>query len=82
MRVHAAVGADHRLHLLRPAEPWRIDHPLDARMPALANIQAHVAEIAVRGAFDGGEQRIAGASFLSASVYGSRLSCSSTSSRA
>jgi len=56
--VHAEIRADDVLHILRPAETGRVDHPFDARVAGPADIQPHVAEIAMRGAFHRREERI------------------------
>src|SRR5262245_60590253 len=44
--VHAAVGADHRLHRRRPAETGRIDHALDARGAGRHHFEHHAADLA------------------------------------
>src|SRR5688500_11060873 len=52
VRVHAAIGADDRLHRLRPPEPGRIDHALDARRARRYHLEAHTADFAGRRALD------------------------------
>jgi hypothetical protein len=58
VRMHAEIGADDVFHVFRPSESRWIDHPLDARVARASNIEAHVTEVAVRGASHGREQRI------------------------
>ena len=58
MRVHAEIGADDVLHVFRPSESRWINHPFDARRASASNIEAHVSEVAMRGASHGREQRI------------------------
>src|SRR5262245_12051037 len=46
MRVHTEIRADDMLHILRPAESRRVDHPLDASRAGASDVEAHVSEIA------------------------------------
>ena len=46
VRVHAEVGADGRLHIDRPAEPWRIHHALDPSLSGTADLETHVTDFA------------------------------------
>ena len=47
--MHAQLGADDRLHVHRPVESRRVDHPLDARGAGAADFELHMAEIAAGG---------------------------------
>ena len=45
MGVHAEVGADGGLHVLRPVESGGINHPLHARGPGPPHLQCHVTHL-------------------------------------
>src|SRR5438552_6578038 len=50
VRVHAEIRAGDRLHVLRPVKARRIDHPLDACVARRPDVEADVAEVAIRSA--------------------------------
>src|SRR5215831_4925389 len=58
VRVHTEVRPRHRLHVLLPMEARWIDHALDARRARAADVEAHMADVAVRRAADGREKRV------------------------
>jgi len=58
VRVHAEVGADGRLHVLRPPKAGRIDHPLDARLTGTPHFEPDVSDVAPLGAFHRRHQRV------------------------
>jgi hypothetical protein len=45
--MHAEIRAGHAFHILGPAEPRRVDDPLDATVPGADNIELDTADIAV-----------------------------------
>src|SRR5262249_47305679 len=55
MGVHAEVRADRRLHVFRPAEPYRVNHPLDARRAGAPHFELYVPDVPPLGAFHRGE---------------------------
>jgi hypothetical protein len=46
MRVHAAISADNRLHVDRPAESGRIDHPFHACRAGPADLELDMTDVA------------------------------------
>src|SRR5215471_3001597 len=56
MRVHAVVGVHDGLHVGRPAEPRRVDHPLHARAARAADVEPDVPELAALGPLHGAMQ--------------------------
>ena len=58
VRVHAEVRPDGGFHVHRPAEPWRVDHPLDARSAGAPHFEPNVSDLAAFGAADRCEQRV------------------------
>ena len=52
VRVHAEVRPDGRFHVHRPAEPWRVNHPLDARGAGASHFQPYVPDLAAFRAAD------------------------------
>src|SRR5215471_19764678 len=58
--VHASVGADDWLHVLRPPESGWIHHAFDARGARASDVQANAADHAALGAGDVGHQWIHG----------------------
>jgi hypothetical protein len=47
--VQAEISADHRLHVDRPSEPWRINHALDARVAGGSYVEPDVPYVAALG---------------------------------
>jgi hypothetical protein len=56
--MHAEVGAHHRFHIDRPAEPRRVDHALDAGSARASHLQPNMADFTELGTSDGREKRI------------------------
>ena len=56
VRVLAQFSAHDRLHMLRPIEPGRVNHPLDAARAGFHNIQLHSPNGAALGALNGSYQ--------------------------
>ena len=60
VRVHAQVGADDRLHVDRPAEADRVNHPLHARRAGRSDFELDVANLAAHDALQRRGQWVAG----------------------
>ena len=58
VRVHAEIRADGRPHVHRPAESWRVNHPLDACGASPADLEADVPDLAAFGASNRSQERI------------------------
>ena len=58
MRVLAQVSAYDRLHMLRPIEPRRVNHPLHTACTSFDNIQLYSPDGAALGALNRSYQRI------------------------
>jgi hypothetical protein len=46
VRVHAQVGADDRLHVLRPPEPGRVHHPFYPPGPCACDLERDLTDVA------------------------------------
>jgi hypothetical protein len=53
VRMLAQFSAHDRLHVLRPIEPGRVDHPLDAACASFHNVKLHSPDCARLGTLNG-----------------------------
>ena len=58
VRVLAEFSAHDRLHIVRPIESGRVNHPLDAACAGFHNVKLHSPDGAAFGALDRSYQRI------------------------
>jgi hypothetical protein len=56
--VLAQFSAHDRLHMLRPIESGRVNHPLHAACAGVHDVKLHASDSAALGALDGSHQRI------------------------
>jgi len=56
--VHAEIGSSDRFHVSRPAESWRVNHPLDAAGTSSDYVQFDTTDLAMIGSFQWSKEHI------------------------